>query len=192
MPVGMYSAQTVVTGEKVYVGGGVTKKGNHKYHVFQYNTSKDEWSHLPPHPVQWFAMARFLGNLITVGGKGAAECDTIGKVYHFKEESQEWEEFLQPMPTARLFLSVATTQSAIIASRGATHFRGIKPVPCATVEVYCSETSQWYTANPVPAPGGAMTCIIIADTCYLLGGSDTDGKGHLSRSERQVNYSPVS
>jgi len=112
-----------------------------------------------------------------VGGQGAAERDTIGKVYHFKEESQEWEEFLQPMPTARFFLSVATTQSTIIASGGATHFRGIKPVPCATVEVYCSETSQWYTADPMPAPCGAMTCIIIAETCYLLGGNDTDCKG---------------
>ena len=29
----------------------------------------------------------------------------------------------------------------------------------------------------MPAPCGAMTCIIIADTCYLLGGNDTDGKG---------------
>ena len=42
MPVGMASAQAVVMGEKVYVGGGFTKKENHKYHVFQYNTSRDE------------------------------------------------------------------------------------------------------------------------------------------------------
>ena len=55
-----------------------------------------------------------------------------------------------------------------------TRIRGIKLVPCATVEVYCSETSQWYTADPLPEPRGSMT---IADTCYLLGGSNTDGKG---------------
>ena len=42
MPVGMASAQAVVMGEKVYVAGGFTKKENHKYHVFQYNTSRDE------------------------------------------------------------------------------------------------------------------------------------------------------
>ena len=131
MPVGVASAQAVVMGEKVYMGEGFTKKENHKYHVFQYNTSKDEWSHLPPHPVKWFAMAQFTGNLITVGGQGAAERDAIGKVYRFKEESQEWEEFLKPMPTARFCLSVATTQSAIIAIGGYSYqpWEGTKPKP---------------------------------------------------------------
>ena len=121
--------------EKVYVGRGFTKKENHKYHVFQYNTSRDEWSHFLPHPIKWFAMAQFTGNLITVEGQGAAERGTIGKVYHFKEESWEWKEFLKPMPTARFCLSVATTQSAVIASLGATRTRGIKLIPCAIVEV---------------------------------------------------------
>ena len=45
------------------------------------------------------------------------------------------------MPTARFLLTVATTQSAIIASGGVTGVRDGKLVPCATVEVYSSETS---------------------------------------------------
>jgi len=106
-------------GEKVYVGGGITEKLVDKFHVFKYNTTRDEWSHLPPHTVCYFAMAQFTGELITVGG-GIPGSDITGKVYHFKEETQEWEEFLQPMPTARCMLSVSTTQSAIIASGGVT------------------------------------------------------------------------
>ena len=46
--------------------------------------------------------------------------------------------------------------------------------PCATVEVYCSETSQWYTADPLPAPYYWMSSVTIADTCYLLGGCHAD------------------
>ena len=61
----MYSAQAVVMGEKVYVGGGLSKKSNH---VIKYNTTRDEWSRLPPHHACYFAMAQFAGNLITVGG----------------------------------------------------------------------------------------------------------------------------
>jgi len=170
-PVEMYSAQAVVMREKVYVGGG---RSDDKYHVFQYTTTRDEWSRLPPHTVCYFAMAQFTGNLITVGGVTHV-CPT-GKVYRFKEESQEWEEFLKPMTTARYVLSVATTQSAIIASGGATGVRDGKSVPCATVEVYCSETSQWYTADPLPAPYYTMSSITIADTCYLLGGIDAGRK----------------
>ena len=169
------SAQAVVMGEKVYVGGGATKKDEDRHHIFQYHTSRDEWSRLPPHPLIYFGTAQFAGNLITVGGEGAERGHNIAaEVYHFKEEFQEWEEFLKPMPTARHSLSVATTQSAIIASGGVTDG---KTIPCATVELYSSESSQWYTADPLPAPYYDMTSATIADTYYLLGGNDADSKG---------------
>ena len=80
------------------------------------------------------------------------------------------------MPTARCYLSVATTQSAIVASGGTTGVSGDIPVYCATVEVYSSETSQWHTADPLPVPCGGMTSVTIADTWYLLGGGGTDDK----------------
>ena len=162
-------------GEVVYVAGGLTEELEDSDHVFQYNTSQDEWSCLPPHPVSTFAMAQFTGSLITVGG-AILGSDSTGKVYRFKEESQEWEEFLKPMPTARGFLTVATTQSTIIAIGGITGIRDGKAVLCATVEVYSSETSQWYTADPLPAPRAVMSSVTIADTCYVLGGGDADGK----------------
>jgi len=59
---------------------------------------------------------------------------------------------------------------------GATGIRDGEFVSCATVEVYCSETSQWYTADPLPAPYYGMSSVTIADTCYLLGGLDADNK----------------
>ena len=173
-PVEMSYAQAVVMGEKVYVGGGITEKQDDEFHVFQYTTTRDEWSRLPPHHGCLFAMAQFTGRLITVGGMLGTVA--TGKVYRFKEESQEWEEFLKHMPTARFYLSVATTQSAIIASGGSTGPRHGKVVPCATVEVYNNETSQWHTADPLPAPYYTMTSITIADTCYLLGGIDAGRK----------------
>jgi len=174
VPLEVIRAQVVAMGEKVYMGGGVTEY-EEKFHVFQYTTTRDEWSRLPPHHVCFFAMARFTGELITVGGMIPASGPT-GKVYRFKEESQEWEEFLKPMPTARYFLSVATTQSTIIASEGGTGVRDGKNVRCVTVEVYSRETSQWYTADPLPAPYYMMSSVTIADTCYLLGGIEGDRK----------------
>ena len=171
MPVGMDKPQAIVIGEKVYMGGGNTECAH--YQVFQYDPSGDEWSRLPPCQVAYFAMAQFKGNLITMGGIEGA---ITGNVYHFKKQSREWEEFLKPMPTARFWPSVATTQSAIVASGGATGFRDDdKPVYSATVEVYSSETSQWYTADPLPVPCTLMTSVTIADTWYLLGGADIHG-----------------
>ena len=174
MQVKMSRSQVVVMKEKVYIGGGNTDSVEDRNQVFQYDLSNlDEWSCLPSHQVAWFGMAQFMGHLITVGGMIPCGGGYIDKVYRFKEESQKWEEFLKPMPTARCYLSVATTQSAIVASGGATGIRDGKAVPC--VEVYSSETSQWHTADPLPVPCGCMTSVTIADNWYLLGGG-TDGK----------------
>ena len=174
IPVEMSDAQGVVMGEKVYMGGGVTEEDEDRYHVFQYNTIRDEWSRLSSHHVYYFSMAQFTGSLITVGGVILGS--STGKVYRFKEESQEWEEFLKPMPTARFCLTVATTQSAIIASGGVADNRDDESVPCAAVEVYSSETSQWYTADPLPAPRAVMSSVTITDTCYVLRGVDANIK----------------
>ena len=181
--VAMQKPQTVVMGEKVYVGGGSTECAEDRKQVFQYNLARDEWSRLPLHHVVWFAMTQFEGNLITVGGVIPY---TTGEVYYFNEQSQKWVKFLKPMPTARYQPSVATTQSAIVASGGATGVRDGNPVPCATVEVYSSETSQWYTADALPVPCVRMTSVIIADTWYLLGGIGTGGK-----SLTTVQYAPL-
>ena len=174
MPVGMIRPQAVMIWEKVYIGGGFTDSAEDRKQVFQYDPSRDGWSHLPPHKVGWFAMAQFKGHLITLGGipLGAGVTD---KMYRFREQFKKWEEFLKPMPTARYWPTVATTQSGIVASGGAIGFRGDKAVYCATVEVYSSETSQWHTADPLPVPCGGMTSVTIADTWYLLGGGGSDG-----------------
>ena len=162
MPVKMSRVQAVVMGGKVYVGGGLSVNPEDTRQVFQYNPSQDEWSHLLPHHVFFFAIAQFIGHLITVGGY-MPHCGYLGNVYRFKAQSQKWEEVLKPMPTGRGHLSVATTQSAIVASGGVTDDKDDgKPVPCVTVEVFSSETSQWHTADPLPIPCVATTSVTIA------------------------------
>ena len=172
MPVEMDRPQAVVMGGKVYVGGGSTMYSPDEFRnqVFQYDPSRDEWSCLPPLKVIFFAMAQFEGDLITVGG-WIPYNGVTGKVYRLEEESQKWEEFITPMPTARYCASVATTHSAIVASGGATGVRdpGFS-VLCATVEVYNSITDKWYTADLLPVPCAEMASVIIEDTWYLLGG----------------------
>ena len=157
--------QLVVIGEKVYTGGGTAKLNEDLLAVLIYDLFKDEWGRLPNHCVGLFALGEFQGNLITVGGS-----PRTNKVYRYNKESQEWEKFLTPMPTARIGLSVLTTATAIIAYGGVTGTANNKPVTTATVEVYSSETSQWYTADPLPHPCWGMTSVIIGSNVFLLGG----------------------
>ena len=188
MPVEMARPQVVVITDKVYMGGTDTGSAENYNQVFQYDLARDEWSHLPFCPVIGFAMAQFRGNLIIVGGAAVSITGILrgiatglvkrnlvkglvtGKVYRFNEQSQKWEEFLKPMPTARGDISVTTTQSAIVASGGFIGIWDGNAVYCAAVEVYSSGTSQWHTADPLPLPGKDMTSVTIADTLYQLGG----------------------
>ena len=175
MPTEMITLQATTLGGQVYVGGGGADSEEDT--VFRYDLSNDEWSRLPASPVSYFALATFLGNLIIVGGKmvlslpGLQGIAFSGKVYRLKE-SQEWEEYLKPMPTARRSPSVVTcaTESAIVAAGGTTCSRNGKGDLCSTVEVYNNETSQWYTADPLPAPQVLMTTVAIGDSWYLMGG----------------------
>ncbi len=172
--VGIFGARSVRVGGKVYVGAGAMSSGDNAYLVCQYDPERDGWATLPLCLVKWCALGQFQGHIITVGGVLRRGGVTTNKLHRYQEESQEWEEFLLPMPTARLVLSVISTQSAIIACGGKDSIW----VRCATVEVYTVKTSQWYATDPLPIPCCQITSVTIADTCYLLGGSD-DATAHV-------------
>ena len=166
MPIKANRMQVVAIGEKVYTGCGDTENIEDTIAVLMYDLVKDDWGHLPNHCVGLFALCQFQGNLITVGG-----LPVTNKVYRYNEESQEWEEFQTQMPTARYCLSVLTTATAIIACGGVIDTVNYKPVPTAIVEVYSSETSQWYTADPDPLPYACclMTSVTIGSLRTLHG-----------------------
>ncbi len=165
----MIKPQCVLVGGRIYTGGGLTKdKGLDKWKVFEYFPEGDEWTLLPDHSHRLFALGQFRGQLIAVGGV-SEEGERTGRVCHYKKESRQWTEFLKPLTTARSALSIVTTQSAIIACGGVAKGED-KPVLCATVELYTTETDQWHTTDPLPIACMLMSSITINDTWYLLGG----------------------
>ena len=169
MPIKTFSMQAVVMGDNVYTGGGATDEEA----VLVYNIDKDEWGRLSNHCLAGFALCQFQGKLITVGGVAGVGVAT-NKAYCYNEETQKWEEFLTPMPTARYGLSVQTTAAAIVACGGRIITGNDNHVPVATVEVYSSQTSQWYTADPLPQPCWMISSVTIGGTVFLLGGFDVN------------------
>ena len=160
MPIDTFRMQAVVIGEKVYASGGYIQPAENLTAVLMYDLVKDEWDWLPDH-CMGVGLCQFQGNLLAVGGLPAEN-----KVYRYNEETRKWEEFLTPMPTARFYLSVLTTATDLIACGG----RNSQLVPVATVEVYSSQTSQWYTADPLPKPCWMMSPVIIGGNVFFLGG----------------------
>ncbi len=165
LPVGMGRPHSVLVRGRVYVGGGLTDKKADHHLVFEYDPERDGWATLPLHPLVWFALGRFHGRVITVGG---VLVNLTGKVLSYCEETRGWEEYLEPLLTARCLLSIITTESAIIACGGTDSTYKY----CVTVEVYTDDSRQWHTTDPLPIPCAIQRSITVDDTCYLLGGND--------------------
>ena len=149
-------SQSVVIGDVVFVNSLI---GN--YLIHQYSANDNEWSTLPRPMVVAFGLGQLSGKLITVGGGDKGQ--SVGNVYQFNEESQQWEDSpIPPMPTPRQRSCVITHQSNVAACGGL-----INKEASAAVEVFMSSTSQWHRAAPLPIPCAVTQCTVTQDTCYL-------------------------
>ena len=172
MPVKKFRAHAVAIGNKIYLGGGFSMAETDLTAILMYNTVEDEWTRLPNHCVVFFSLCQFEGELLTVGGWSGGL--PTNKVYRYIKGDKKWAESLKPMPTARLYLAVLTTASAIVVCGGLVAGENGGPMATATVEVYSSTTSQWYTADPLPQPCAEVSSVTISGCSFLLGGLNTD------------------
>ena len=159
-------------GSTVYCGGGYTDKRDTARQVFQYNPDQDTWSQLPICPTVHFGLTQLDGKLVTVGGRRIDQPSPINDVYVF-QKSETWENsIIPPLPTARFYPTVVNYKSAVIVSGGLTHWRTDSKLKARTsaVEVFQTKTYQWYRAEPLPVAHSNMSCAILKDTCYLIGG----------------------
>ena len=150
-------SQSVVIGDVVFVNSLIEECLIH-----QYSTNDNEWSTLPRAMVAAFGLGQLSGKLITVGGVDKGQ--SVGNVYQFNEESQQWEESpIPPMPTPRHRPCVITHQSNVAACGGAISKRALS----AAVEVFMNSSSQWHRAAPLPMPYLVTQRTVIQDTYYL-------------------------
>ena len=157
---------TVISGKVFY--GGVSSDNEAdvlEYTAYCYNPSQDKWTTLPPLPVRWFGLGQVNGKLVAVGGEKSDNKQASSRVYTYDENVQKWKQTIPPMPTARHSTGVLSLQSALlVAGGGASSY-------IDAVEIFKSDTSQWYTTDPLPIACRDMSELVaIGNTCYALGG----------------------
>lgn len=179
LPVPMGLAQTVMMRGNVYLGGGGTEEAG-EYLVFEYAPDMDEWNILPRSPVKHFGVGQLMGRLALVGGRLASSTHAVtADVHFFDEDTRQWVKSIPPMPTARFAPAVVSCPTALIACGGMK--RG--EVVLATVEVYRTDSSQWYTVDPLPSSRVWMSVVTVGDHCFLSGGYET---WRLSNTRRSI------
>ena len=159
--------------QSTVIGGAVFVAACNSHDVLRYKTRSDQWSVLPSCPVWSFGLGQLSGKLVTVGGKDGRGA-TVNHVYMYVQETQQWEKSIPPMPTPRRCPTVITYNSSIAVCGGQGGER--------VVEVFNSETAQWYTPAPLPVACKYMQLTIINDTCYLGAGGFSSSKSIMCTS----------
>ena len=159
----MTNGKTTVINGKVYCGGGVTG-GDHNNIVYCYDPSQDKWTTLPPLPVRWFSLGQVNGKLVAIGGRKKGTGNGTNDVYTYDERSRNWKQTIPPMPTARWTPGILNLQSALVVAGGFTSTYS------DAVDIFKSDTSQWYRTDPLPTACNNISLVTIGNTCYVLGG----------------------
>ena len=165
---------------RVYYGGGTSYSDEDECSVFCYDPSQDKWTTLPPLPVRYFGLGQVNGRLVAIGGKEEQNKTVAAtdKMYTYDEQLQMWKLSI-PMPTARYFPGVLSLDTALIVAGGeittkrTTFFGRTSNVTTQldVVEIFKSDTLQWYQTNPLPRVSCKLSLVAIDNTCYAMGGS---------------------
>ena len=160
MPSGVFCAQAVVIGGKVYIGGGEAEGG--KYKVLEYTIQGGQWREIET-PVMWFGMAVVNNQLIITGGWDKALWVT-NDVWVLDSVSGTWTQPFPAMPTARYWPSAVGYKRWVLVVGG-------RDGRC--VEVLDTAARQWYTATPLPSDAPRPSLTVTEDTLYVVWGCST-------------------
>ena len=81
------------------------------------------------------------------------------------ERSKKWKQTIPPMPRTKWSPGVLSLQSALVVAGGFTSFSYT-----AAVDVFKTDTLQWYRTDPLPTACCNISLIATGNTCYALGG----------------------
>ena len=163
----MTLAETAVIGGMVYVGGGYIEDDyDDMFHVYKYDSVKNEWSILPPTPVRYFGVGTLNGKLVIVGGQSEEVYTNRSCV--FEEDTQQWVESISPMHNG-LSASLVITHNTSLIMCGLTD----ESSPPSML-IYCHQSSQWHSRAPPPLNfnTGFCSAVTVNDTYYIAIGTE--------------------
>ena len=168
-PIRISLAKAVLVDGKVYVGGGDSDYWKKHYIVLVYTPEIDDWSQLPPCPVEYFGMATVDGKLLLAGGKQNRHPTRLVTVWN--DRFHQWRHPYREMPTARNDPTAIGYAEFLVVAGGCSHSATKNAFPSLdTVEILDTSSSQWYTAESLPVSCNGMAPALLGNTLYLVGG----------------------
>ena len=160
------TVQSVVLGNKVYIGGGTAHSDRDACTVMVYDIQRDTYSTLPQYNVGYFAMTAFNDQLVLAGGMDLASGNPTNQIAVL--QSDKWTRPYPPMTIARYRSTAVSFNNHIIVAGGIDdqHRR------ISSVEVLDVTSNRWCKADPLPLGRALMKSVVVGDMCYIMGGLD--------------------
>ena len=155
MASGVFGAEAVVVGGKVYIGGGVAEGSG--YNILEYTIEGGQWREIET-AVEGFGMAVVNDQVIITGGQDRGGSLT-NQVWVLDSLTNTWTQPFPAMPTARVWSSAVGYQKWVLVVGGT----GEK-----FVVVLDTKSKQWYTASPLPSDASRPFLTVIQDTLYVV------------------------
>ncbi len=175
----MYSAQAVLLGNRLYVGGGVSKGGIGVAVLFTCDIAVDTWSTILT-PVELFALATYHSQLVLAGGWfSQPPCKATNNLWVLGTDGRTWDQPLPPMPTPRYGAVAVSTDRHLIVAGGS----GLGDIYLDVVEVF--DGQQWTQTDPLPKRCDYIQSTCHSDFCYMMGG-DQQGQSVVYASLRSL------
>ena len=154
---GVWAAQAVVVGGKVYIGVGAAEGSDYK--ILEYTIEGGQWREIET-PVWGVGMAVVNDQVIITGGKDR-EGSRTNQVWVLDSLTNTWTQPFPAMPTARWWFSAVGYKRWVLVVGG----YGEK-----CVEVLDTKSKKWYTASPLPSDALRPSLTVIQDTLYVVWG----------------------
>ena len=170
MPFGMgIAVQSVVLGNKVYIGGGSAGSDCDTCKVMVYDIQRDTYSTLPQYNAYWFAMTALNDQLVLAGGLDLASRKPTNQIAVL--QSDKWTRPYPPMTIARHDSTAFSFNNHIIVAGG----RVDQGRRISSVEVLDVTSNRWCIADPLPVGRSSIKYVIVGNMCYIIGGYDHTG-----------------
>ena len=148
---GVFGAQAVVVGGKVYIGGGWAEANN----ILEYTIEGSRWREIET--PRGFGMATVNGQVIIAGGWDGG--NPTNQVWVLDGQTNTWTQPFPAMPTVRWGSSAMGYKRWVLVVGG--HRK-------KCVEVLDTKSKRWYTASPLPSDALRPSLAVIQDTLYVV------------------------
>ena len=160
------TVQSVVLGNKVYIGGGDAYSDRDTCMVMVYDIKRNKYSTLPQYNARYFAMTALNNQLVLAGGKDLTSRKPTNQIAVL--QSDKWTRPYPPMTIARHSSTAVSFNNHIIVAGGSDdQYRFL-----SSVEVLDVTSNRWCIADPLPVVRSSMKSVVVGDVCYIMGGFD--------------------